>query len=155
MAENKASYYESAEYIAKVVDTYQSSHEFEEELYEKSNAFYDRSCAHILRQFHQFILDKALMCRAYESSYANLEFRNGCNFIPFTESELSKIVVTDLKELCDQLRGRSMVVEPSPQEPIPVGEPAVVQPSVAEIPTVEEGASVEACPASIKAPSHM
>lgn len=71
-------YYESVEYTAKVVDIYMCSPEFEEELFEKSNAFFDRGSGHILCQFHQFIPDKALMCRAYESSYANLEFRDGC-----------------------------------------------------------------------------
>lgn len=38
------------------------------------------------------------MCRAYESSYANPEFRNGCDFFPFTDSELAEIADTDLKE---------------------------------------------------------
>lgn len=50
--EAKVSHYESAEYTAKVVDIYWSSPEFKEELYEKSNTFYDRGCAQILRQFH-------------------------------------------------------------------------------------------------------
>lgn len=96
--EAKVSHYEFAEYIAKVVDIYWSSPKFEEEFYEKSKAFYDRGCAHLLRQIHQFIPDKALMCMVYESSYANRKFKNGCNLVPFTESELVEIVATDLKK---------------------------------------------------------
>lgn len=41
-AEAKVAHYESAEYTAKVVDIYWNSPEFEDELYEKSSAFYER-----------------------------------------------------------------------------------------------------------------
>lgn len=68
-------YYESVEYTAKVVGSYKSSPEFEEEFFVKSNAFYDRGCAYILLQFHLYIPDKALMCRAYESSFVDPGFR--------------------------------------------------------------------------------
>lgn len=76
------------------------------------------------------------MCREYESSYANPEFRNYCDFVSFTESNLVEIATTDLKEgrqwslptlvspklaeLCDQFRGVAMAVEPTPEEPISV-----------------------------------
>lgn len=90
------SYYESAEYTAKVV--YRSSPKYKDEPYEKSNAFYDRGCAHILRQFHQLIPNKALMCRVYGNSYTDPEFRGGCDFVPFIESELAEIAAADLKE---------------------------------------------------------
>lgn len=89
-ADNKVLYYESAEYTAKVVDIYRGSSAYEDELFEKFNAFFDRGCAHILRQFHQHIPDKALMCRVYESSYADPEFKSGCDFVPYTESELEE-----------------------------------------------------------------
>lgn len=111
------------------MDIYQSSPKYEDELYEKSNAFYDRGCKHILYQFHQHILEKALMCRMYEGSYIDFEFKGSCDFVPFTESELVKIATTDLKEgrywslpalvssilseLCARFRGTVVVAEPS------------------------------------------
>lgn len=85
--DNKVAYYESAKYTAKDVDIYQGSSEYQDELFEKSNSF-DRSCAHILCQFHQYIPDKMLMCRAYKGSYMDPEFRSGCDFVPYTEGEL-------------------------------------------------------------------
>lgn len=76
------------------------------------------------------------MCMEHESSYANPEFRNDCNFVPFTESKLAEIAATELKEgrhwslptlvspnlaeLCDQFRGVTMAVEPTLEEPISV-----------------------------------
>lgn len=66
------------------------------------------------------ITDKTLMYRAFEGSYANLEFRYGCDFVPFNVSELAEIATTDqiagrqwtppilmhhdLTELCDQFK---------------------------------------------------
>lgn len=38
------------------------------------------------------------MCQAYEGSYANPEFRNDYDFVPFMESESVEIVANDLKE---------------------------------------------------------
>lgn len=96
--ESKVAHFECADYTTKVVDTYRSSPAFEDELYVRSNTFYDRGNAHILLQFYHLIPDKVLMCRAYESSYANPDFRNGCNFILFTDSELAEITTTDQKE---------------------------------------------------------
>lgn len=79
---------EFGEHAAKVVRDYRSSPAFEEEFFVKSNAYFDRSCTHILCQFHQYIPNKALMCRAFERPFTNHEFRGNCSFAPFTNSEL-------------------------------------------------------------------
>lgn len=55
VVENKVFYYESTEYTTKVVNIYQSSPKFEEELFNKSNVFYDRGCAHISSTFINII----------------------------------------------------------------------------------------------------
>lgn len=83
------------------------------------------------------------MCRAYEGSYANLKFRDSCNFVPFTESELAEIVATDLKderqwslsapispnllELCVRYRDAVVVAEPTGEDPAVVELPHVVE----------------------------
>lgn len=116
----KVVYYESANYTTKVVDIYHNSPALEDELYSRCSGFYERGCVHILRQFHHLITNKALICRVFERSYAISEFKNDCNFVPFTESELAEIAAAnqkarrewtppasvhpDLAELCDQLR---------------------------------------------------
>lgn len=55
VATDWVNYYESAEYTAKVVDIYYGTSEYEDKLFHKSNTFFDRGCAHILRKFHQHI----------------------------------------------------------------------------------------------------
>lgn len=96
-ADNKVAYYEPAKYTAKVVDIYQGSSEYQDELFEKSNSFFDQSCAHILCQFQQYIRDKMLMYRAYKGSYMDPNFRGGCVFVPYTEGELQEIADFDMK----------------------------------------------------------
>lgn len=73
-SDSKVTYYESADYTAKVVHIYRTSPNFEDELYRRCNHFYERGCTHILCQFHHLITNKALMCREFEGSYANPEF---------------------------------------------------------------------------------
>lgn len=119
-SDSKVAYYESMEYTTKVVDAYS----FPQNLKTSSTidvvVSYERGCAHILCQFYHLIPDKALMCRAFEGSYANPEFRSCCDFVLFTESELPEIAAADQKverqwtppapvhpdlvELCDQYR---------------------------------------------------
>lgn len=52
----------------------------------------------MLHQFYHLIPDKASLCRIFEGSYANPDFRSGCNFVPYTESELAEIAAYDQKE---------------------------------------------------------
>lgn len=95
VAEEKVGYYKFAEYTTKVVDIYKSSPEFEE--FSMNFNSYDRGCVHILRQLHQYIPDKPLMCRAYKGSFADPKFRGGCSFALFTESELEEIAAANQK----------------------------------------------------------
>lgn len=92
---DKVNDYESAECTAKVIDVFRASMEYQDELFEKSNSLFDWGCAHILHQFHQYILGKTLMCQTYEGSYIDPSLRNDCDFIPFTEDELKEIADSD------------------------------------------------------------
>lgn len=100
------------------------------------------------------------MCRAYESSCANLEFRGGCDLVPFIESVLAEIATTDMKEgsqwsppalvsptlamLCDLLRSAA-VEELTPEvldyvKPIVEAVPIIELETPAEVgPTLAEG----------------
>lgn len=89
-------------------------------MYLKTFAFYDRGAAYVLRQFHHLIPDKKLMCKVFEGSFADKEFRGGANFMPYTEEELKEIDEVDARtgdtwvpppsvhpnffELCDRFR---------------------------------------------------
>lgn len=97
-AVERINYYESSEYTAKVVDEYRATPEYEEELFVRCNSFFDRGYAHMLRAFHQYIPDKTLMCKAFDSIYTNPNFRNGCDFVPYTENELKEIYELDQNE---------------------------------------------------------
>lgn len=97
---DKIKYYESTGYTVKVIDISQGTPEYDQELFNKCNTFFNRGCAHILWQFHQYIYDKTLMCQAYVGTYADPRFRDGCDLVPYTEDELKEI--TDL----DQSEGR-------------------------------------------------
>lgn len=120
------------------------------------------------------------MCPAYEGSYVDLKFRNSCDFVLFTESELAEIASNDLKEgrhwrtpnpmsptleeLCDQLWGAAVVVELTSTEPTSTEAPEAVEPILIEgsprapeedasAPRArEEGALAEARPPSTEAP---
>lgn len=91
------------------------------------------------------------MCREYEGSYADPKFRDGCDFVPFTESKLAKIVATNLREgrqwslsatispnlleLCARYREAMVVAEPTREET-----------AVAELPPVAESLVIEQDP---------
>lgn len=81
-----------------MIDISQGTPEYDQELFNKCNTFFDRGCAHILRQFHQYIYDKTLMCQAYVGTYADPRFRDGCDLVPYTEDELKEITDLDRSE---------------------------------------------------------
>lgn len=62
---DKINYYESTSYTAKVIDVLRGTPEYDQELFNNCNTFFDRGCAQVLRNFHQFILDKTRMCQVY------------------------------------------------------------------------------------------
>lgn len=72
--EARVTYLESGDYTAKVVDVYRSSSKYEEEVYKQAIGFYERGCAHVLRQLHHLVPDKASLCRIFEGSYAHPQF---------------------------------------------------------------------------------
>lgn len=65
--------------------------EYGDEVFKKSNGFFERGCVHVLRNFYECIVDKKRMVQVYLSVPADPRFRNGCNFVPFTEEELQEI----------------------------------------------------------------
>lgn len=97
-AVDKINCYESTEYTAKVVNVYRGTLEYEEELFVRCKGFFYRGCVHVLRAFHQYIPDKTLMCRIYDSNYPNPNFRNGCDFVPYTKNEIKEIYDLDQSE---------------------------------------------------------
>lgn len=89
---------DSEDYIAMVVDEYRRSSAFEDEVYQQASSFYNRGCAHVLYSLHHLVPDKALLSRIFMSSYVNPYFRSGCDFVPYTKSELAEIASYDEKE---------------------------------------------------------
>lgn len=95
------------------------------------------------------------MCQAYKVSFADPEFRDDCNFVLFTESELEEITATNLKarrhysppapvsptleELCDQLLGVAVAVLPTLIEPAPTEAPEVEENTPTAEPILIEG----------------
>lgn len=94
---DKVQYFKSEEYTTKVLDIFKSSKVYQSELFDKAIPFYNYGATHILRQFHQFIPDKRLMCKAFESSFAEKEFRSGADFVPFSEEEMKEIQDVDVQ----------------------------------------------------------
>lgn len=111
-----------------------------------------------------------MICRAYEGSFADPEFKEGSSFAPFTESKLEEIAATDLKvgrqcssptlvsptleKLCDQFWGSAILLEQTSEEPTSIEAPMVEGPAPAMESNMAEGspraleevASIEAYP---------
>lgn len=52
VAADEVEYYKSSGYTTKIIEIFHASSEYQDELFDKSNTFFDRGCAHILFQFH-------------------------------------------------------------------------------------------------------
>lgn len=84
----KVDHYTSSAYTEEVINVFQTSEDYQNELFGKTFAFYDRGAAHVLCQFHHLIPDKRLMCEVFEGSFADKRFRGGSDFIPYSKEEL-------------------------------------------------------------------
>lgn len=120
---------ESAEFTAGVIQTFRDSEEYGDEVFKKSNTFFERGCAHAFRNFHQLIPDKQKMVEVYLGIAVDPQFRNGSDFVPFTEEEMQEI-----KEM-DQNEGR--VWNP----------PALTSPNFNDLVREKTEASTSECPA--------
>lgn len=89
---------ESLEYTAGVIKVFRESEEYGDEVFKKSNVFFERGCAHVLRNFHQCITDRKRMVHVYLGTPADPCFRDGCDFVPYTEEEMQEIVEMDQSE---------------------------------------------------------
>lgn len=69
-------HYRSAKYTEEIMDIFQKSKDYQSKLFAKAFVYYDRGAAHVLRQFHQLILDKRLMWKVFEGSFIDRQFRS-------------------------------------------------------------------------------
>lgn len=82
---------ESLEYTSGVINVFRESEEFGDEVSKKSNGFFERGCAHVLRNFHHCITDRARMVQVYLGTPTDPRFKDGCDFVPFTKEEIQEI----------------------------------------------------------------
>lgn len=96
--EERIKFLESGDFTAGVIQTFRESEAYADEVFTKSNAFFERGCAHVFRNFHQFIPDKQKMVEVYLGIAVEPQFREGSGFVPFTEEEMREIKEMDQNE---------------------------------------------------------